>query len=238
MKRNLAPLLGVAFVAALVATGFFYGLLIPRLRGGGESVDQSMVVVFAKDVDRGTRLEAQHLERIHMDRKLVPEGAVRRVEEAAGLTLLESGSLRQVLTAPMLTRHGLAGGAARAIPAGMRAVSVHPRDSAGVVAMLQSGSRVDIQVLSQAVDGLRLQRVLENVEVLNASSAEQVRSPRPAVTLLVTPRDADRLSLADASLSIRLVLRNPDDKHTEGPVTLTSASISGARPAAPVARNE
>lgn len=238
MKRNLAPLLGVAFVAALVATGFFYGLLIPRLRGGGESVEQSMVVVLAKDLDRGTRLEAQHLERIPMDRKLAPPDAVRRVEEAVGLTLLESASLRQVLTSPMLTKHGMAGGAARAIPAGMRAVSVHPRDSAGVVGMLQSGSRVDIQVLSPAAGGLQLQRVLENVEVLNAGGPEQMRSSRPVVTLLVTPRDADRLSLADASLNIRLVLRNPDDQQTEGPVTLTSASLSAVRPVARAAQND
>lgn len=239
MKKNLAPLLGVAFVAALVATGFFYGLLIPRLRGGGQSVDQSMVVVLAEDVERGSRLSAKQLERIHMDRRQVPAQAIRTVEEAVGLTLLEAGAARQVLTEAMLTRHGLAGGAARVIPAGMRAVNVHPKDSMGVVAMMQSGSRVDIQVLSGGPGGLRLQRVLENVEVLNTGGQEFMRTGRPVVTLLVSPRDADRLSLADASLSIRLVLRNPDDQQTEGPVTLTSAALAEARaPGAGGQRND
>lgn len=235
MKKNLAPLLGVAFVAALVATGFFYGLLIPRLRGGGESVEQSMVVVLAKDVERGARLSANQLERVHMDRKQIPGEAVRTVEEAVGLTLLEAGSARQVLTGAMLTRHGMAGGAARVIPAGMRAVNVHPKDSMGVVSMLQSGSRVDIQVLSSAAGGIRLQRVLENVEVLNTGGQELMRAGRPVVTLLVSPRDADRLSLADASLSIRLVLRNPEDQQTEGPVTLTSAALTEVRAQGPPA---
>jgi pilus assembly protein CpaB len=233
MKRNLAPLLGVAFVAALIATGFFYGLLIPRLRGGGESVDQSRVVVVAKEADRGVRLTAQHLELAPVAAGRSPEGAIRTVEEAVGLTLLERASPRQVLTSAMVTRHGLAGGTARVIPAGMRAVTVHPKDSTGVVAMLQSGSRVDIQVLGASPAGARLVRVLENVEVLNAGSQDAFRTGRPVVTLMVSPRDADRLSLADASLNIRLVLRNPEDAATDGPVSVTASSLYENRVAAP-----
>jgi pilus assembly protein CpaB len=232
MKRNLAPLLGVAFVAALAATGFFYGLLIPRLRGGNNAAEQGTVTVLAKETERGTRLTAQHVELVRMDPRQIPAGALRTVEEAVGLTLLEAGAPRQVLTAQMVTKHGLAGGAARVIPAGMRAVTVHPADSTGVVAMLESGSRVDIQVLQPAPGGLRLQRVLENVEVLNTGGGEHARSGRPVVTLLVTPRDADRLSLADASLSLRLILRNPEDKAVEGPVTLTTASLAAPLPPA------
>jgi Flp pilus assembly protein CpaB len=91
---------------------------------------------------------------------------------------------------------------------------------------------VDIQVLQPAPGGLRLQRVLENVEVLNTGGGEHARSGRPVVTLLVTPRDADRLSLADASLSLRLILRNPEDKAVEGPVTLTTASLAAPLPPA------
>lgn len=229
MKRNLAPLLGVALVAALVATGFFYGLLIPRLRGGGEGVDGNRVVVVSKEADRGTRLTAQHLELAPVSSEKAPEEALRSIEEAVGLTLLERATARQVLTAGMVTRHGLAGGVSRVIPAGMRAVSVHPQDSMGVVAMLQSGSRVDVQVLSPAPGGTRLIRALENVEVLNAGTSDGTRASRPVVTLVVSPHDADRLSLADASLNIRLVLRNPEDSETGGPVTVTAASLSEVR---------
>jgi pilus assembly protein CpaB len=227
MKRNLAPLLGVAFLAALIATGFFYGMLIPRLRGGGESVDRSRVVVLAKDTPRGTRLTAQHLELAAVDADKAPDGAVRTVEEAVGLTLLEGANARQVLTSSMATEPGQGGGAARAIPPGMRAVSVHPRDSLGVVGMLQSGSRVDVQVLGAARGAMQLVRVLENVEVLGAGTGEGGRGA-PVVTLLVTPRDADRLSLADASLNLRLVLRNPDDAQTEGPVSVSAAALYSA----------
>ncbi len=237
MKRNLAPLLGVALVAALVATGFFYGLLIPRLRGGGESLNGNRVVVLTKEVDRGTRLTAQHLELAPMSDQKAPGEALRSIEEAVGLTLLERVSARQVLTTGMVTRHGLAGGVARVIPAGMRAVSVHPQDSMGVVAMLQSGSRVDVQVLSPSQGGARLIRAMENVEVLSAGPAEGARTSRPVVTLLVTPRDADRLSLADASLNIRLVLRNPEDSATGGPVTVTAASLYEGRSVAPAGGN-
>jgi len=225
MKRNLAPLLGVAFLAALIATGFFYGLLIPRLRGGGESVERGRVVVLARDVPRGARLAAQQLELAPMDAAKTPAGAMRTIEEAVGLTLLESAAARQVLTAAMVTQPGQSGGAANVIPPGMRAVSVHPRESLGVVGMLQSGSRVDVQVLGPVKGAMQLVRVLENVEVLSAGAGDGGRAGGPVVTLLVTPRDADRLSLADASLNLRLVLRNPDDDKTEGPVTVSASAL-------------
>lgn len=233
MKRNLAPLLGVAFVAALVATGFFYGLLIPRLRGGGESVDTGRVVVASKDLARGGRLSADHLHLAPVAQGKIPEGAVRTIEEAVGLTLLSDVSQRQVLTTAMLTRPGQPGGPSRVIPPGMRAVSIHPRDSMGVVAMLQAGSRVDVQLLSPVPGGgLRLMRALENIEVLHSGASDGSRAVSPVVTLLVSPRDADRLSLADASLNLRLVLRNPEDVKTDGPVAITSANLYEA-PATP-----
>jgi Flp pilus assembly protein CpaB len=51
------------------------------------------------------------------------------------------------------------------------------------------------------------------------------------VTLLVKPEEADRLSLADAAMSIRIVLRNPLDKATDGPKVLEAASLAVTRTA-------
>jgi Flp pilus assembly protein CpaB len=89
MKRNLMPLLGVAFVAALVATGFFYGLLIPRLRGGGETVESKSAVVTKRALNRGVQISAEDLDRAAVEPKKMPKDAVRSIEAALGLTLLE-----------------------------------------------------------------------------------------------------------------------------------------------------
>jgi Flp pilus assembly protein CpaB len=123
----------------------------------------------------------------------------------------------------MMTKRGETGGPAMAIPSGMRAVTIHPAASGGVVSMLAAGGRVDVQVLDRNTGTLKLRRMMENVEVLSVSAN------RSDVTLLVKPEEADRLSLADAAMSIRIVLRNPFDKATAGPRVVESASLAGAR---------
>ncbi len=226
MKKNLMPLLGVAFVAALVATGFFYGLLIPRLRGGGETVDARSAVVAKRALNRGALITPEDLERAAIEPSKMPKEPIRSIEAALGLTLLEPAGPGQALSASMLTQRGESGGATLAIPSGMRAVTIHPAASGGVVAMLSAGGRIDIQVLDKSSGLLRLRRMMENVEVLSVSQN------RSDVTLLVKPEAADRLSLADAAMSIRIVLRNPSDKATSGTQVIESASISQTKPAA------
>lgn len=168
MKRNLMPLLGVAFVAAVAASGIFYGLLIPRLTAPSES---------------------------------------RAAAGAPG---------RAVDSGPSLI-----------IPAGKRAVTIHPTESGGVVAMLRPGSRVDIQVLVPRPE-MELRRLLEDVEVL-AIAAPEGGNGRPSITLLVGPEDSDRLSLADASMQVRLALRNPNDHALSGQSAVAPAALVAAR---------
>lgn len=152
------PLLGVAFVAAVVATGIFYGLLIPRLRSTAEAPQTPAV-------------------------------------QAAGKVSAEDRSTPEGMT--------------RAIPPNMRALSLHPADSGGIVSLLKSGSRVDVQAISRGDANRRVARLLENVEVLSTGGGE-ASSSRPVVTVLVAVADVDRISLADASEDIRLLLRNPE----------------------------
>lgn len=212
MKKNLMPLLGVAFVAAVIATGIFYGLLINRLNGPQSvAASSGQVVVAVKPLDRGAVLKAEDLTAIDWTSGKAPAGAVSAPEQALGLTLLEPLAAREPLMQSQLAPRGSTGGASLAIPTGMRAVSIHPGDSGGVVALLRSGSRVDIQVLEKYSSGqMNLRRLLDNAQVLSTGGTEAASS-RPVVTVLVKPAEADRLSLADASNQLRLVLRNPND---------------------------
>jgi pilus assembly protein CpaB len=162
-----------------------------------------------------------------------PANAISSVEQAAGLTLLAPLAVEQPVTPAVLAPRGAAGGPSLAIPAGMRAVSIHPGESTGVVALLRSGSRVDVQVLEGKPPAeMRLRRLLQNVEVLSTGGPETTHS-RPVVTVLVSPADADRLSLADAATQVRLVLRNPADTDTgaktdPGPSALLNPAASAA----------
>ncbi len=229
MKRNLMPLLGVALVAATVASGIFYGLLLPKLRGGATASAGSFMVVAARRLERGTVLKAEDMRAMPGDGKSQAAGALSSVEMGVGRTLLEPVESGQVITAKAMTERGAAGGASLAIPAGFRAVTIHPTESAGVVALMRPGSRVDVQVLNaKPGEGTVLHRMLENVEVLEVFGANRDAGARPVVTLLVEPREADRLSLADAVMRVRLVLRNPGDNLSEGSLVTTPSTLFSA----------
>ena len=230
MKKNLMPLLGVAFVAAIIATGIFYGLLITRLRPA-QAAPTGQVAVAARQLDRGAVLKPDDLKTIDWSGKR-PQGALASPETVYGQTLLEPLAMNEPLTQTHLAPRGVAGGASLAIPAGMRAVCIHPSESGGVIAMLRSGSRIDVQVLDPRGGpgaSMQLRRLLENVEVLSTGGIEGAGS-KSTVTLLVKPDDADRLSLADAAMRVRIVLRNPTDKDTR--TTAPVSPVGALRPPA------
>jgi len=236
MKKNLMPLLGVAFVAAVLATGIFYGLLVTRLRQPDQAAQVRAVLVPARNLDRGTVLKPDDLKLADWNAKQAPADSIGAIEQAVGLTLLEPVATNMPLREAHFAPRGLAGGVSLAIPAGMRAVSIHPGESGGVVAMLRSGSRVDVQVLDSRYSGngqIQLRRLLQNIEVLSVGGPDggQFQNHKPVVTLLVTPHDADRLSLADAAMQLRLVLRNPSDSDTAVDSSLAPNSLFVPAPA-------
>ncbi len=208
IKRNLVPLLGIAFVVAVISTGVFYGLLAGRVKPSANDPEGRSLVVAARSLERGAVLTAADL-------KLRPvtspsSGSLSSPVEAVGRTLLQSAREGAVLSAASLSKREARGGAALAIPAAMRAVSVRVTESLGVVSRIQSGNRVDVQVISRRGDASQLRTVLDNMEVLWREPVESNRG-LAVVTLLATPREAEMLSLADATSQIRLVLRNPSD---------------------------
>jgi Flp pilus assembly protein CpaB len=231
MKKNMAALLGIAFVVALLATGLFYGLVVMRMDEAG-AADQEMVVVAARGLEAGLALSPE-------DVKLAPRaGTDALVEglstsaEVAGLTLVKDVAVNQPIPRDALVAPNSPAGAALGVRPGYRAISIHVADSTGVVNLLQPGHRVDAQVVysqgerRQVVGGLRT--VLQDLEVLKVEptrEGDMGSTPLPVVTLLARPDEADALGVADAAAEIRLLLRHPlDHEITErGKVTLAGS---------------
>ena len=57
LKRKLVPLLGIAFVVAIVATGVFYGLFVGELKSATTLMSNQTILVAARDLPRGKQLE-------------------------------------------------------------------------------------------------------------------------------------------------------------------------------------
>jgi pilus assembly protein CpaB len=113
------------------------------------------------------------------------------------------------------------------IPPGMRAVSVRVNEVVSVAGFVTPGTRVDV-LLTGAPGGSGEQQtttVLQNVAVLASGHTLERTSSGEAqntavITLLVTPDDAQRLTLASTEGHIQLALRNPlDTKQDEVPAS-------------------
>lgn len=234
MKKNLVPLLGIAFVVAIVATGLFYGLLMGRLRTS--STSDRTIVVAARTIDRGTEVVKDAVKTVAWSAADLPKGAVSGVDAAIGATALETIQEGEPLLESRIGSRKA--GAAGSVPPGMRAITVHVADSGGVVSMLRPGHRVDVQVIAgkNGVAGAdpQLRPLLHNIEVLGTGQAE---NGRPVVNLLTRPEDADSLALADTTARVRLVLRNPLDEDSSGRPTVGLAGLMSAPSPKPAPKN-
>jgi len=100
----------------------------------------------------------------------------------------------------------------------MRAISVRVNDVVGVAGFVLPGMHVDVLVtarLSGQADTFT-RTVLQNIGVLSAGQTIQTDAKSqsiiaPVVTLLVTPEEAEAVTLANNEGKIQLVLRNSTD---------------------------
>lgn len=218
MKERLVTLFGIAFVVAVVATGVFYGLLVSRVRTPVEASTAQQVVVAAKALDKGSVLHKEDLRVVSWVRKDAPAGVHSRVEQVIGATLIDNVAENDVVSDARIVTP-------RAIPSGMRVISVHATDSSGVVAMLRPGHKVDVQVVAARGGGDQIIRtILQSVEVLSASPSD---GGRPVLNLLVTPQEADLLGLGDTVARLRIVLRNGADLAKPASATIPSSQLTG-----------
>jgi Flp pilus assembly protein CpaB len=220
MKRNLVPLLGIAFVVAFVSTAIFYGLFVGRLKRGSSS-PQLSIVVAARNLKRGDALQRADVKVTPWGSAEIPTAAFSTVDQVNGMTLI--GSVQEnepILQDRVASSKG--GGAGLGIATGMRAISIHATDSSGVVSILRPGHKVDVQLVASQGALLELRTILQDIEVLAVNPQGDGRVAGPVVTLLVDPAGADMAGLGDSGARLRLILRNPlDDGASElGPVSL------------------
>jgi len=237
MNRNLFPLLGIAFVVAIAATGIFYGLFVGKLREEQAHAAQQTIVVAAKGLDRGRQLETGDVKLSNWAGAL-PPGSYRKVEDAVGKTVfqptIENEPITEARTGLDQTQ-GSKGGVAK----GMRAISVRISESNGLMPFLRAGHRVDLQVVNLRSSEPAVRPLLRNAEILSIQGVEgSGPGATPVVNLLVLPQDADRVALADSAAKIRLLLRNQmDEEQGARPAVEFSQAFAGGAARAFVTSN-
>ena len=108
------------------------------------------------------------------------------------------------------------------IPRGMRAVAVPVNEVVGYAGFVVPGVHVDVLIFSTPPSGTaglgtQPRTLLQNIELLTVGQDfKKDAKGKPVavqvVNLLVTPEQAEQLSLASHQTTIQLVLRNPLDR--------------------------
>ena len=128
-------------------------------------------------------------------------------------------------------------GLSAVIATGMRAIAVRVNDVTGVGGFAVPGTRVDVLVTGNAIGSGESSTItlLRNVVVLAAGpkiERSAMGEPQNAavVTLLVSPKDAEKVTLASREGNIQLVLRGLGDTGAQTPPAITRTTLFGDRP--------
>ncbi|MCX6612899.1 MAG: Flp pilus assembly protein CpaB, partial [Acidobacteria bacterium] len=197
MKKNVVPLVVIALVVAVLSTGIFYGLIVSRMDGSSSSA-ASLRFVSAHGLEKGRVLKAGDFQLVASADPGEPVPA--RAEDLIGRRMADKVEAGKVLTESLLSplsERGLTSG----IPEGMRAVTLHISDSSSVLQLVVPGDRVDIQALinrqKNGETDVELKTLLQNATVYNvAGDANPQMQGRMVLTVLSSPQDAERLSVA------------------------------------------
>ncbi len=209
--------------------------VLNMLKGQTHSSEQMVqIVVAANDIPIGTKLADRDVTTAPFPRGSVPPGHFDRVAQVRGRGVVLPVTKGDFILADKLAAEEAGSGLPSLIPPGMRAVSVRVNDVVSVAGFVQPGTRVDVMAtgLPGAGNEAQTTTVLENVAVIavgrslldRMATGETVNAA--VITLLVSPDDAQRVTLASQEGRIQLALRNPLDTRKEAIPPTKASSLS------------
>lgn len=239
----------VVVIALLTASAASFGVYraVQQIPVREVEVASVHVVVAATRLPVGTLVSADQVRLAPWPARNQVPGAFSSIDDVINRGVIQAMSENEPLTDNKLAPREAGAGLPPMITPGMRAISVKVNEVVGVAGFVVPGSHVDILVTLDehgSGQGGLSRIVVSNVQVLTAGTrydqekalADGKPIPTTVVTLLATPADAERITLAAAEGQLMLTLRNPLDTlptNTKG-VRLSNLTAAPAPP--PVAR--
>ena len=245
MNRRILTILVIAFIIACACAFLVYRVINNR-QVASKPVESTRVLAAATDIKLGSVIGADKLTTIEIVGPL-PKGALLKPENAIGRGVISDIYRGEPILENRLAASGSGGGLAATIPRGMRACAVKVDDVVGVAGFVTPGMHVDVLISGTPpgaqvdTQGTVSRTILQNIAVLSAGTdiqkdAEGKPKQVQVVNLLVTPEQAESLSLAGNQVRIQLVLRNPMDTEiakVPGTAMGTLFASQNAAPASP-----
>lgn len=232
IRSLLITMLGVAVAAGSVYASKEF-LAVERATASVENSVPALVsvVVAGQDIPFGTIIEAHKLTTIQWPAEAVPAGVFtdysvllpgegdepRRAKRA-----MVKGEL---LLAAKLSDFGEKVTIGQTLSPGNRAMAISVNAATSVGGFVTPGDYVDIVLTSRDQRGLRAQTILQRIRVVGVDQKtdelnEQAQVAR-TVTVEVTPRQGQKLALAQKAGTLSLTLRNVESADDEDQVLET-----------------
>lgn len=233
-RFRIGTAIAIAVFVALGSSYFVYKQM-KQASSQVKTVPMGQIVVAARALPLGTRLQPEYLRTIPWPKGDPAPGMFTTVKQAVNRALITPVVENQPILNGNLAPTGAGAGLPAVIPAGMRAISVAVNNVVAVAGFVVPGTYVDVIATGAPRNGSGdaiTRTILENIRVLAAG--QQIQEDKngkpksvPVITLLVNPEQADRLTMAATEGRIQLALRNTIDTTQADPPPVLDASIFG-----------
>ena len=221
-KRFFIVLVGALIFGVLAAVS------VSRYLSSAQAYTKNLskVAVAKVQIPLGTKIVAEQVSIVQFPKESTPDGTFETPDKLVGRVAVMNIPAREPITESRLAPEGTAAGLSAVIPEGYRAMTVKVDDAAGISGFIQPGTLVDVVVVIDPREGSGMQDpiskiVLQNIKVLaNGQNIDKPQDQREAnsvkaVTLQVTPEQAEKLALASNEGKLQLVMRNQIDQGDE-----------------------
>ena len=207
----------------------------------GPAGDSQPVFVAMADIGMGDLLTAQDLKLEQWPKASVPQGAISRIEDIEGRRArgkLYAGE--PILDFKLLGKGASEQGATALIPKGYRVIPVKVDLVSGGSSLILPGDRVDVMAhffkdKGRGISETVTRTILQDVKVFAVNdvlgmenSADDGKSiVAKTISLLVTPNQAAKVTLATQLGKVQLVMRSPEDDEQAPNASATAEELFG-----------
>jgi pilus assembly protein CpaB len=240
-NKRFFVVLGGALIFGLLAA-----VSVSRYLSSAQAYTKNLnsVAVAKVAIPVGTKIIPEQVMVVQFPKESTPDGAFESADKLAGRVAVTNINPREPITEARLAPEGTAGGLSAVIPEGYRAMTVKVDDVVGISGFIMPGTLVDVVVTIDPAEKAGMQDpiskiVLQNIKVLaNGQNIDKPQDQREAnsvkaVTLLVTPEQAEKLALAASEGKLQLVMRNSIDQGDEQTPGINKRGLLGGERAVP-----
>jgi len=223
MRPKSLVLLALALGCGLVAS-IGISQVMDRNSAPQHKLETVPIYVALHNINLGDPIDGKMLSLQEWPKDKVPHGAISTLEELEGRRPRTAIIEGEPILEGKLLAVGQIADPIRAIKKGMRLKTIKVDAEKSAAGLLGPGDRVDVQLFVRkdqrtGVETAKSKIILQNIRVFAVDQTVQ-RSPdgteergiAKTVSLMLTPEQASKLSLAEQIGEISLIPRNPDDE--------------------------